>query len=203
MLIENLLFFFFSFSSGLFALGVILSTNPVHSILYLILVFLNCACLFIILGAEFLAMLFIIVYVGAVAVLFLFVVMLLNVKLIRFNTLAYSYMFVAIILGFAFFFVLAFIFFKDFIFLDIYFLPLTVNFNYLNLWCSFSLTNIVAVGSFLYTTFFFLIILSGVILLVSMLGAITLTLHKRNDVKKQYVFKQVNSSFNNSVICKI
>jgi len=203
MLIENLLFFLFSFFSVFFALGVILSKNPVHSILCLILVFFNCASLFIILGAEFLALLFVIVYVGAVAVLFLFVVMLLNIKIVKSNALAYRYMLVAIIFGFFFFFLLLFILYNDLTFLSTYFLPLSISFNYLTFWFSFSLTNILVVGFFLYTKFFFLLILSGIILLVSMLGAITLTLHKRSDVKKQYVFKQINISFNNSVLCKV
>ena len=75
MFAENIFFFFFSFLSIIFSFFVIISKNPVHSILSLILVFFNAAGLLIVLGAEFLAMLFIIVYVGAVAVLFLFVIM--------------------------------------------------------------------------------------------------------------------------------
>jgi len=203
MLFENVLFLFFSFFAIFFAFGVILSKNPVHSILCLILVFFNSACLLIILGAEFLAMLLVIVYVGAVAVLFLFVVMLLHIKLVKVNTLVYRYMPISMIFGFFFLLELFFIIYNDLLFLDIYFLPPNISFNYLNFWYSYSLNNILAIGFCLYTKFSFLLIFSGVILLVSMLGAISLTLHKRNDVKKQYIFKQTSVSFNNSLICKI
>lgn len=203
MLFENLLFLFLSFFAVFFAFGVIVSKNPVHSILCLILVFFNSACLLIILGAEFLAMLLIIVYVGAVAVLFLFVIMLLHIKLFKSNTLVYRYMPISMIFGFFFLLELFFILCNDLPFLDIYFLPSDVAFNYLNFWYIYSLNNVLTIGSCLYTKFSFLLIFSGIILLVSMLGAISLTLHKRNDVKKQYIFKQTSISFNNSIICKV
>lgn len=203
MLFENSLFLFFSWFAILFAVGVILSKNPVHSTLCLILVFFNSACLLIILGAEFLAMLFIIVYVGAVAVLFLFVVMLLNIKLVKANILVYRYIFTAITFGVIFLFQLLCIIYNDLTFLDIYFLPPALNSNYFYCWYTYSLTNILTIGFCLYTRFAFLLIVSGVILLVSMLGAITLTLHKRKDVKKQYVFKQASASFTNSILCKV
>jgi NADH-quinone oxidoreductase subunit J len=184
---------------------VVLSKNPVHSILCLVLVFFNSAGLLIILGAEFLAMLFIVVYVGAVAVLFLFVIMLLNIKLVKTNVSVYRYLPLLVLFGFFFLFELITIIYNDLIFLNIYFLPPNINFNYLCFWwlTYSSLSNVLAIGSLLYTNFSLLFIVSGVILLVSMLGAISLTLHKRNDVKKQYVFKQVNNSFNKAILCKI
>jgi len=148
-------------------------------------------------------MLLVIVYVGAVAVLFLFVVMLLHIKLVKVNTLVYRYMPISMIFGFFFLVELFFILSNDLLYLNIYFLPPTISFNYLNVWYTCSLNNILTIGSCLYTKFSFLLIFSGIILLVSMLGAISLTLHKRNDVKKQYIFKQISVSFTNSLVCKI
>ena len=83
MILYSLIFYFFSFVAVLSALMVVSSKNPVHSVLFLILSFINASGLFILLGAEFLAMILIIVYVGAVAVLFLFVVMMLDINFIK------------------------------------------------------------------------------------------------------------------------
>jgi NADH-quinone oxidoreductase subunit J len=182
---------------------VIISKNPVHSILSLILVFFNAASLLIIIGAEFLAMLFIIVYVGAVAVLFLFVIMMLNVKVTNLTASIYRYLPISLILGSIFFFQFFMLFYVDLVSVNTSYLYLMED-NFLNEWSAslVSVSNIVVLGQLLYTYYSYLFILSGVILLVSMLGAISLTLHRRNDIKKQYIYKQIERDFGSSIIWK-
>ena len=104
MFVENIFFLLFSSLSIIFSFFVIISRNPIHSILSLILVFFNAASLLILLGAEFLAFLFIIVYVGAVAVLFLFVIMMLNIKTTSLTSSVYRYLPISLIFGSFFFF---------------------------------------------------------------------------------------------------
>jgi len=209
MYIENLFFYLFATFAIIFAFFVITPKNPIHSILSLILVFFNTAVLLIILGAEFLAMLFVIVYVGAVAVLFLFVIMMLNIKTSSLNISIYRYFPILSLFGVIFFSELFVMFYFDLIPIDTYYLSLLnngnfVHFNYLNSWSSavLSLNNTFVLGQLLYTYFSYLFILSGVILLVSMIGAISLTLHRRNDVKRQLVFKQVQRDFKSAISWK-
>jgi NADH-quinone oxidoreductase subunit J len=175
----------------------------VHSILSLILVFFNAASLLIIIGAEFLAMLFIIVYVGAVAVLFLFVIMMLNVKVTNLTASIYRYLPISLIFGSIFFFQFFMLFYVDLVSVDTSYLYLIED-NFLNEWSVslVSVSNIAVLGQLLYTYYSYLFILSGVILLVSMLGAISLTLHRRNDTKKQYIYKQIERDFGSSIIWK-
>ena len=203
MFTENIFFFFFSLLSIVFSFLVIISKNPVHSILSLILVFFNAASLLIIIGAEFLAMLFIIVYVGAVAVLFLFVIMMLNVKVTNLTASIYRYLPISLILGSIFFFQFFMLFYVDLVSVNTSYLYLMED-NFLNEWSAslVSVSNIVVLGQLLYTYYSYLFILSGVILLVSMLGAISLTLHRRNDTKKQYIYKQIERDFGSSIIWK-
>jgi NADH-quinone oxidoreductase subunit J len=203
MFVENIFFFFFSSLSIIFSFFVIISKNPVHSILSLILVFFNAASLLIILGAEFLAMLFIIVYVGAVAVLFLFVIMMLNVKVTKLTSSIYRYLPISFIFGSIFLFEFFMLFYLDLVSVNTNYLYLFEN-NFVNEWSTsvVPVSNIVALGQLLYTYFSYLFILSGIILLVSMLGAISLTLHRRNDVKKQFIYKQIERDFSSSIIWK-
>ena len=203
MFVENIFFFFFSSLSIIFSFFVIISKNPVHSILSLILVFFNAASLLIILGAEFLAMLFIIVYVGAVAVLFLFVIMMLNVKVTKLTSSIYRYLPISLIFGSIFFFEFFMLFYFDLVSVNTNYLHLFEN-NFVNEWSTsvVPVSNISVLGQLLYTYFSYLFILSGIILLVSMLGAISLTLHRRNDVKKQFIYKQIERDFSSSIIWK-
>jgi len=203
MFAENIFFFFFSFLSIIFSFFVIISKNPVHSILSLILVFFNAAGLLIVLGAEFLAMLFIIVYVGAVAVLFLFVIMMLNVKVTNLTASVYRYLPISCVFGSIFFLQFLMFLYLDLVSVNTNYLYLLDN-NFINEW-TVSLapvTNIVVLGQLLYTYYSYLFIISGVILLVSMLGAISLTLHRRNDIKKQFIHKQIERDFNSSIVWK-
>ena len=203
MFVENTFFFLFSSLSIIFSFFVIISRNPVHSILSLILVFFNAASLLIILGAEFLAMLFVIVYVGAVAVLFLFVIMMLNIKVTSLTASIYRYLPISIIFGSIFFFEFCMLFYTDLASVNINNLYLFAD-NFINDWNSSLLptSNILVLGRLLYTYYSYLFIVSSIILLVSMIGAISLTLHRRNDVKKQFIYKQIERDFNSYIIWK-
>jgi NADH-quinone oxidoreductase subunit J len=206
----NLLFYFFSSFSIVFSLAVIVSKNPVHSVLSLILVFFNVAGFFVILGAEFLALLFIVVYVGAVAVLFLFVIMMLDIKFVSLNFSMYRYILIFFVFGFIFFFNFFFIFFDDLISIKTRynFLSFFVNYflsvDFISNWCSFVMfsNNLIIFSYFIYTYYFFPFVISSIILLISMIGAISLTLHRRNDVKRQFIYKQINRTFSNSIVWK-
>ena len=203
MFVENTFFFLFSSLSIIFSFFVIISRNPVHSILSLILVFFNAASLLIILGAEFLAMLFVIVYVGAVAVLFLFIIMMLNIKVTSLTASIYRYLPISIIFGSIFFFEFCMLFYTDLASVNINNLYLFAD-NFINDWNSSLLptSNILVLGRLLYTYYSYLFIVSSIILLVSMIGAISLTLHRRNDVKKQFIYKQIERDFTSSIIWK-
>lgn len=203
---NNLLFYILSLFSILSSLMVIVSKNPVHSVLGLILVFFNVAGFFVCLGAEFLAFLFIVVYVGAVAVLFLFIIMMLNIKLVNLSLSMYRYFPLFFIFGFIFFSELFFIFLIDLLPLaKRYFSFIDSNKYFVCSWYRFSneLDNVFVFSNLIYTYYVYLFVVSGVILLVSMIGAISLTLHRRNDVKRQYIYKQMQSNFDNSIVWKI
>jgi NADH-quinone oxidoreductase subunit J len=209
MFIENLFFYLFATLAIIFAFFVIISKNPIHSILSLILVFFNAASLLILLGAEFLAMLFVIVYVGAVAVLFLFVIMMLNIKAANLSISMYRYLPISLLFGSVFFSELFIMFYFDLASVNSYKLNSIIDFdfvnqNYLVLWedSVYFFSNVVVLGQLLYTYFSYPFILSGVILLVSMIGAISLTLHRRNDIKRQYIYKQIQRDFRSAISWK-
>jgi len=209
MFIENLFFYLFATLAIIFAFFVIISKNPIHSILSLILVFFNAASLLILLGAEFLAMLFVIVYVGAVAVLFLFVIMMLNIKTANLSISMYRYLPISFLFGSVFFSELFIMFYFDLASINSYKLNSLVNFdlinqNFLISWQDsvYFFSNVVVLGQLLYTYFSYPFILSGIILLVSMIGAISLTLHRRNDIKRQYIYKQIQRDFKSAISWK-
>lgn len=168
------------------AVMVVTSRNPVHSVLYLILAFFNAAALFLLAGAEFLAMILVIVYVGAVAVLFLFVVMMLDIDFARLREGFQRYLPIGGIIGGILFLELLFVFgswqFAD----DAEGLRLNA------VPADATLTNTQAIGRILYTDYVFLFQASGLILLVAMIGAIVLTLReKRTDSRRQNIAVQV------------
>lgn len=178
------------FAFYLFALSVIaggfftvVSRNPVHSVLWLILSFLSAAGLFVLLGAEFVAMLLIIVYVGAVAVLFLFVVMMLDVDFAELKAEMAKYMPLALLIGLVILmqFVMAFAAWES----------NTVAQSLRTQVVPVDRHNTEALGMILYDQYFLLFQLSGLILLVAMIGAIVLTLRHRGDVKRQDVIAQM------------
>jgi NADH-quinone oxidoreductase subunit J len=203
---EKLLFILFSFLTLICGMFVINSKNPIHSVLFLILVFFNIAGLLIMLGIEFLALLFLIVYVGAIAVLFLFIIMMLSIKIPEYKIVIQRYFPIIFILGTGFFCEVLTIFEIDFSFLIITpFKNININNFYLNyiVFWSFDIiqiTNIEIFSSMLYTHYAYVFVISGIILLVAMIGAITLTLHHRIDVKRQKVYKQIKQRFVKNII---
>jgi NADH-quinone oxidoreductase subunit J len=159
------------------ALAVVTARNPVHSVLFLILCFFSAAGLFVLLGAEFLAMLLIVVYVGAVAVLFLFVVMMLDVDFSELREGVQRYAPIGAAVGLVLFIELAFVVIGWTV------APAAGGLRLLPM--PGDVTNTVALGSVLYTNYIFLFQLAGAILLVAMIGAIVLTLRDRKRGKTQ------------------
>ena len=179
-------FYIFSAVMLLSSLMVISSRNPVHSVLFLILAFFNAAGLFVILHAEFLAMILIIVYVGAVAVLFLFVVMMLDFRISLEKSNILQYMPIGIFVGLVFISELIIVLINtklDLENIQILSNPLS-NFG--------GLTNTEAIGSILYTDYILYFQVSGIILLVAMVGSIVLTLRDREGVKRQSIPDQLS-----------
>jgi NADH-quinone oxidoreductase subunit J len=165
------------------AFMVIAARNPVHSVLYLILAFFNAAGLFLLMGAEFLAMILIVVYVGAVLVLFLFVVMMLDVDFTELRQGFLQYLPIGIIVGVIFFFELVAVVGAWVIGPG---LPQAISSPIPG-----NLTNTEALGRVLYTQYVYYFQASGVVLLVAMIGAIVLTLRHKPHIKRQNISDQV------------
>ena len=176
-------FYVFSAALILAALMVIASRNPVHSVLYLILAFFNAAALFVLMGAEFLAMILLIVYVGAVAVLFLFVVMMLDIDFTELKRGALRYAPVGALVGLA-------------LAIELVLVGSIWSFaadagHVLGAATPAGMTNTEALGHILYTQYVYYFQTAGLILLVAMIGAIVLTLRHRPNVKRQSIPRQV------------
>jgi len=180
-----LAFYLFAITLLTGALFTVVSRNPVHSVLWLILAFLSAAGLFVLAGAEFVAMLLIIVYVGAVAVLFLFVVMMLDVDFAALKAEMAKYVPLALLIGVIVMIQLA-------LALGVWQaadgVSLAANINELE---GTEVHNTAALGQVIYDDYLLLFQLSGLILLVAMIGAIVLTLRHRSDVKRQDVLAQM------------
>jgi NADH-quinone oxidoreductase subunit J len=185
-MIEAVFFYMFSLVLIASSIAVISAKNPVHSVLFLILAFFNAAGLFVMLGAEFIAMILVIVYVGAVAVLFLFVVMMLDINFAELRRGMIRHAWVGGIVG-------------GFLLAEMVWMFLS--------WSgaggegyvppmpapdAVNISNTEALGQVLYTHYVYLFQVSGLILLVAMIGAIALTLRQRPDVLRQKVSDQVN-----------
>ena len=188
MIAHTIFFYLFSLIAIVSAIMVIASKNTVHSVFFLILDFISISCLFIMIGAEFLGMIMLIVYVGAVAVLFLFVVMMLNVaqqndELFQTPT-RYSHLPIGLIISLVIFFELIIVVggwkYK----------PDLVSVNSIKL--DPNITNTHSIGNILYTEYIHLFQLSGMILLVAMIGAIVLTFKKRSGIKRQSYIEQIS-----------
>ena len=179
-----ILFYIISSITVLSCLSVVFSSNPVHSVLFLIFTFFNAAVLFLLSNAEFLAMTLIIVYVGAVAVLFLFVVMMLNINevLIKEGFLKY----------FPFGFILITIFLLElfFVFKDITIKNNSSTKMNISELLNKGNTNTESIGMFLYTDFFIVFQISGFLLLVAMIGAIVLAKNENLNIKSQKIIHQ-------------
>ena len=177
--------FFYLFSTVLIASAVMVisARNPVHSVLFLILAFVNAAGLFLLLGAEFLAMILVIVYVGAVAVLFLFVVMMLDVDFAELKQGFLQYLPVGALIGIAVLVELIFV-------LGTWFQApgeLITRASAVKP----GVSNTQALGQVLYTQYVYFFEISGLILLTAMIGAIVLTLRHKVGVKRQDIAQQV------------
>lgn len=167
------------------ALMVISSRNPVHSVLFLILAFLNAAGLFMIAGAEFLAFILIVVYVGAVAVLFLFVVMMLDVDFVELRQGFLQYLPIGGMIGLVLLAELLIVISASIL------TPETFGVALQPIPDIADRSNIAALGDLLYTRYIFFFQLAGLVLLVAMIGAIVLTLHHKPKVRRQDVGEQV------------
>lgn len=182
-MIATLSFYLFATVLTLSALMVISSRNPVHSVLFLILAFFNAAGLFVLLGAEFLAFILAIVYVGAVAVLFLFVVMMLDISFVELRKGAMKYVSIGIAVGA--------VLLAEMIFMMLTWAPSPQAATSIAAAMPEGVANTTALGRILYTQYILPFQVSGLILLVAMIGAICLTLRTRPGVLRQKVADQV------------
>jgi len=188
MIAHSIFFYTFSIIAVISAVMVTVSKNTVHSVFFLILDFISISCLFIMIGAEFLGMIMLIVYVGAVAVLFLFVVMMLNVAQQKNQWFASEesskHIPVGLIISTIIFFELIIVIggwkYKP----DLFDLNNAVN--------NYSVSNTHSLGQVLYTDYVHVFQISGMILLVAMIGAIVLTFRQRTGVKTQSYLKQIS-----------
>ena len=185
MIIAALAFYLFSFMAVIGALNVIFQRNPVHSVLWLIFTFFNAAALFVLLGAEFVAMILVVVYVGAVAVLFLFVVMMLDINVIMLREGFLKYLPVGALIGVILLVELAVVFGGWTM------APQAEQLRVFPTPNPDQITNTEALGRILYTDYAYLFQVSGLVLLVAMIGAIVLTLRRRTGVRKQKISDQV------------
>ncbi len=181
MIVQALAFWLFAIVLVAAGAMVVTARNPVHSVLFLILAFFNAAGLFVLLGAEFLAMILVVVYVGAVAVLFLFVVMMLDINFVELRAGFLRYLPIGTLIGLVLLAELVLVF---------------------GTWATApevaaaiaaptpavtQITNTAALGALLYTRYVYVFQAAGVILLIAMIGAIVLTLRARQDVRRQRV----------------
>jgi len=188
MIAHSFFFYTFSLIAIFSAIMVVASKNTVHSVFFLILDFISISCLFIMIGAEFLGMIMLIVYVGAVAVLFLFVVMMLNVAQQKnqwfVSTSDNTHIPIGLLISVVIFFELVIVVggwkYKPDLLLSV---SVGINQN---------ITNTHAIGNILYTDYIHLFQLSGMILLVAMIGAIVLTYRKRSGIKRQSYLSQIS-----------
>ena len=176
-MIEALFFYLFAGIMLASGLMVVVSRNPVYSVLFLILAFFNAAGLFVLIGAEFLAMLLVVVYVGAVAVLFLFVVMMLDINFSEMRAGFQKYLPLGLIVGGILVFELVAAMYGD-------------VFKGATLPEAMDISNTRALGNVIYTKYMYLFQVAGLILLVAMIGAISLTMRKREGVRRQSVAAQ-------------
>jgi NADH-quinone oxidoreductase subunit J len=182
MIIQALCFYLFSAVMIAAAVMVISARNPVHSVLFLILAFLNAAALFVLMGAEFLAMILVIVYVGAVAVLFMYVVMMLDIDFTQVREGFLQYLPIGAAIGLVLLVELGF---------AVAAWQVSEGAAEVAAVPTGALTNTEALGHVLYTKYFYLFQAAGVILLIAMVGAIVLTLRHREGVRRQRIARQV------------
>src|SRR5579872_5524165 len=185
MILQEIFFYLFAGICVASAIMVIAARNPVHSVLFLILAFVNAAGLFVLIGAEFLAMILIVVYVGAVAVLFLFVVMMLDVDFAELRQGLLNYLPAGFLVGGILLAELVFVVVGKVIQPGV---PKAIT---APIPAASAVSNTEALGLVLYTRYVYYFEAAGVILLVAMIGAIVLTLYHKPDVRRQVIAEQV------------
>jgi NADH-quinone oxidoreductase subunit J len=193
MIIQAICFYLFSaiaIASGVMVIG---ARNPVHSVLFLILAFFNAAGLFVLLGAEFLAMVLVIVYVGAVAVLFLFVVMMLDIDFVELRQGFLQYLPIGVLIGLVLLLELVLVFGAWAV------APHVAAEMAAPMPPPTQVSNTAALGALLYTRYVYAFQIAGVVLLVAMVGAIVLTLREREGVRRQRVLRQIGRRREDSV----
>jgi NADH-quinone oxidoreductase subunit J len=183
MIIQVLAFYMFALIAIASGVMVISARNPVHSVLFLILAFFNAAGLFVLLGAEFLAMILVIVYVGAVAVLFMFVVMMLDINFVELRQGFLQYLPIGILVG------VVLVIELGVIVGGWHFAPQAVG--QIAQAKPGGITNTHALGNIVYTDYIYLFQSAGIVLLIAMIGAIVLTHRTRGGVRKQRIADQV------------
>lgn len=204
---EHFLFFLFSFGLLVSCFFVAFLTNSINAVFFLVLAFCNATGLLLLLEAEFLALLFLVVYVGAIAVLFLFVIIILNLKetfnnnnvfIVSFKNL-FFFMFLCFIFVYQLFFVLNsdFVIYNQNTFFNLFaYIEWRYFFDFFH--------NIVLFGQIIYTFYFYYFLIAGFVLLVSIVGAVSLTAQKQSSInknksKRQFVFNQLARSKHNAV----
>ncbi|NML74022.1 NADH-quinone oxidoreductase subunit J [Rhizobium sp. S-51] len=183
--LQALFFYLFAFVAVASAFMVISARNPVHSVLFLILTFVNASGLFLLVGAEFLAMILLVVYVGAVAVLFLFVVMMLDIDFAELRSGALKYAPIGSLIGIVVAAELMIVIGGSAL------SPEAANAITMPIPALTERTNTAALGDVLYTNYVYFFQIAGLVLLVAMIGAIVLTLRHRENIKRQDISTQV------------
>ena len=196
MIVQALAFYLFAFTAIAAAVMVISARNPVHSVLFLILAFFNGAGLFVLMGAEFLAMILVVVYVGAVAVLFIFVVMMLDINYVEMRQGFLQYLPLGAIIGLILLIELALVA-GAWVFSPEAGSVATAPIPPID-----EIHNTAALGNVLYTDYIYLFQAAGLILLVAMIGSIVLTHRRREGVRKQSIARQVSKSSRDAIEVK-
>ena len=196
MIIQALAFYLFAGIAVASGVMVISARNPVHSVLFLIVAFFNAAGLFVLMGAEFLAMILVVVYVGAVAVLFLFVVMMLDINFIELRKGALAYLPIGLLVGLILLVELTLVFGAWVV------SPLASGAALAPTPAISQITNTHALGMVIYTNYVYLFQIAGLVLLVAMVGAIVLTLRQRSGVRRQSIGRQTERRRGDSVEIK-
>jgi len=197
MIIQTIAFYVFAVVAILSAALVVTNRNPVYSVLFLVLTFFNAAGLFVLLGAEFLAMMLVVVYVGAVAVLFLFVVMMLDINFVELRQGFVRYMPIGLVVGLILAAELIFVLGSGAV------EPVLGRAIAMPIPAVEQMGNTQALGTILYTHYFYLFQAAGLILLVAMIGAIVLTHREREGVKRQKIASQVARGRDSVVTVKV
>jgi NADH-quinone oxidoreductase subunit J len=183
MIVQAIAFYVFAVVLVVSAVLVVANRNPVYSVLFLILTFFNAAGLFVLLGAEFLAMMLVVVYVGAVAVLFLFVVMMLDINFAELRQGFVRYAWIGAVIGI--------ILVAEIIFVVSSGAMAPAAGTLMGSPTPAGIGNTQALGQILYTDYFYLFQAAGIILLIAMIGAIVLTHREREGVKRQRIGAQL------------